>query len=203
MPTVGGFHGKFWLARSGGGGEPAGGYQTGSYASWQNTTHRAVSLSMAIWWPPLDVLRPWMQRLRWLWAVIRRLAVMRLTAEQLAVLEHAVALMQSPEWADAQQAVQACATTPKFHQVTQWVEYGRAIKADGGQAQNVYRHVKVVQALKAAHPGLSNPEAHLLAELAYHGFARIDRRQVQIVKHKKRIIAHAAQHVQHERLITR
>lgn len=151
----------------------------------------------------MDVLRPWVQWLRWLWAVIRQLGVMRLTVEQLAVLERAVTLMQGPEWADAQQAVQVCATTPKFHQVSQWLEYGRAIKADGGQAQNVYRHVKVVQALKAAHPSLTNPEAHLLAELAYHGFARIDRRTVQIVTHTKHLTAHVVQHVQHKRLVTR
>lgn len=142
-------------------------------------------------------VQAWWERLVWLWVTVRRLRLLSLTSEQLAVVERAVRLMQGSHWAEAQRAVQACASSPKFHKPEQWVEYSRAVKANPGQAQNVFRHLKVVQGLRATHSNLTNPEAHFLAELAYQGFARIDRRDVQIVQHQKRLIPHAAQHVTH------
>ena len=140
-------------------------------------------------------------RARWFWRVTRRLRLNSLTIEQLAVLDQAIALMQGSPWDTAQALVRECATSPGFHRPGAWVEYSRAVKASAGQAQNVFRHVKVVHALTAAHPELTNPEAHLLAELGYHAFARIDRRERQIVDHPKQFIEHAKTHVTHERLV--
>jgi hypothetical protein len=51
----------------------------------------------------------------------------------------------------------------------------RALKSSRGEAENVFRHVKAVMDLREglAPQGvtLSNPEAHLLVELAYQGFS--------------------------------
>ena len=88
-------------------------------------------------------------------------------------------------------SVRVCATTPKFHHSDQWVAYGRAIRANAGQAQNVFRHLKVVQTLQMAHPELSNPDAHLMAELAYQGMAVQGRRERRVIDHPKQFIEHA------------
>ena len=140
-------------------------------------------------------------RAKWYWRVTRRLRLKDLTIEQFAVLDQAIALMQGPPWDTAQELVRQCATSQGFHRPGAWVEYSRAVKASAGQAQNIFRHVKVVHELKAAHSELTNPEAHLLAELGYHAFARIDRRERQIVDHPSQQIEHAKTLVTHERLV--
>lgn len=159
-----------------------------------------MSLSMVGFWVPMDAIRPWLDHLRWYWRLATRLwqwrapqnrqrlevwidRLERLDVEEGAVLERVIQAMACPQWADAQARVRVCATTPKFHQPEQWLAYSRAIKANGGQAQNVFRHLKVVQELQAAHPGLSNPDAHLLAELAYQGFAAMGRPDRTVVTH--------------------
>jgi hypothetical protein len=173
------------------------------YSEWQSTIQRSVTLTMAIWGVPFDVLGPVWAQLRWYWTLARRLWHWRAPANQdrlemwiarleelepaqIAALERAVTVMTGPHWAEARRAVQVCATTPKFHQPEQWVEYGRALKGNPGQAQNVFRHVKVVQALRGLQDGaaaLSNPDAHLLAELAYQGFAALGRSGRKVVAH--------------------
>ena len=120
----------------------------------------------------------------------------RLDIEQCAVVERVIQTIECPQWTDARARVRVCATTPKFHQPEQWVAYSRAVKADSGQAQNVFRHVKVVHELKAAHPCLSNPDAHLLTELAYHGMAQTGR-SVRIIDHPRQLIEHAKVLVKH------
>ena len=218
MPTVGSFHTKFWKARANI--PPPPGTATGwMYPGVQSV----VTMHMALWGPPLDVLSAIWARLLWwlrlgrrLWALsplqrdgllaaLERLEAGRpvavkapvardvvpewgrrleqLTADQRAVLERVASTVESPAWDDALARVAACSTTPKFHQPEQWVEYGRAIKKDRGQAQNVYRHVRVVHELKAAYPDLTNPEAHLLTELAYHARALRGRQGRRVIEH--------------------
>lgn len=122
-------------------------------------------------------LQAWWDRVvrQWQWGA-RMLA---LDHEQQAVIERVIATMQGPWWDPAKQKVRICATTPKFHQAAQWVDYGRALKANAGQAQNVFRHIKVVHELHAdaaqSQQALTNPEAHLVTELAYQGMASIGR----------------------------
>lgn len=109
-----------------------------------------------------------------------------LTEDRQVVVARVLDALESEKWAEAQAAVQTCATTPKFHQPEQWVEYGRAIKANKGQAQNVFRHLKVVQAIRGLDDGpapISNPEAHLLAELAYQAFSAVGRKNRKRVTH--------------------
>lgn len=115
--------------------------------------------------------------------------------EQRAVVDRAVAVVRGPLWGPAKAAVRDCATTPKFHQPEQWVEWSRAIKQNKGQAQNVFRHLKAVQAVRGladADLPVSNPDAHLVVELAYQGFAA-----VQDTRKPARIIQHPVLHVTH------
>lgn len=191
MPVIGEFHDKYWRARAGAPAPPTYTGDASQYPAWQTSVTMHCSLVGGL----IEAVTVLWARLQWLWRVARRLRLNSLTSEQLAVLDQAIALMQGPPWATAQGLVQQVATSPGFHRPEQWVEYSRAIKANPGQAQNVFRHVKVVHALTASHPELTNPEVHLLAEMGYHAFARIDRRERQIVTHPSRIVEHVKVHV--------
>mgnify|MGYP001617550811 CR=1 FL=1 len=192
MPLVGEFHGKFWRAR------PTAPPPSGVSGEWMYPrVQAALILSSAIWWLPWTVLTPlWVllcwygsvlrQLWRWqCWARAHRLALApahfgTLDAEQLLILSRVLSALHSPAWTNTQQLVRATATTLNFNEPAAWVDYNRAIKANAGQAQNVFRHLKVVHALRAT-TSLSNPEAHLLAELAYQGFAAIGRPDREVV----------------------
>jgi len=204
VPVVGEFHGKFWRARANPVAEPAPAVQKWQYPLWQSS-RSTVTFGMAIWGVPFDAIGSWGQRL---WRLLRLLPclwrwtrekdtletwvarITQLTEEEYTVLDRVVSAMKHPAWPQARAAVQDCATTPSFHQQEQWLHFGQAIKANKGQAQNIYRHVKVVHALRGLQdaPGpLTNPEAHLLAELAYQGYAGFDRRAKEIVT---RVVLH-------------
>lgn len=167
MPTIGSFHRIYWRARAGGGGGGGGGQRDPSmYPAWQ-----ASVLSVSFFGVPWEYAKHLWELVCWYWRLWKLLRLSSMNAEQLAVLVRVSQALHRPEWATTRQLVRACATSSAFHRPEQWVEYSRALKANAGQAQNVFRHVKVVMSLKAAHPELTNPEAHLLAELGYQGFA--------------------------------
>lgn len=173
MPVVGEFHGKFWRARA----NPI--QAPGPATAWQYPRVQAAIILGSLF----GVLHVVYERAVWCWTFLR--LIWSFDADQRAVLERVIGAVTHPKWEQAKAAVASCATSPKFHQPEQWVEYGRALKANVGQAQNVFRHVKVVHALRGLQDGaapISNPEAHLLAELAYQAFASIDRRR-KVVTH--------------------
>ena len=154
------------------------------------------------------------ERLRWYWLLFTKVCHYRMLspgerlalwiawletydAERYAVLERVMTAFERPEWEAARQAVRDCATTPKFHQPEQWIEYGRVLKANRGQTLNVFRHLRAVHMLRPITDDpapISNPDAHLMVELAYHGFRFQGREGRRIVKHKKRIIPHLVLH---------
>jgi hypothetical protein len=174
MPVIGEFHGKFWRSRA----NPV--VAAGTSVTWMYPQVQSVVTSMG---SLFGALQPLYERAVWCWTFLR--LIWSFDAEQRAVLERVVQAVTHPKWDQAKAAVASCATSPKFHQPEQWVEYGRALKANVGQAQNVFRHVKVVHALRGLQDGaatISNPDAHLLAELAYQAFARVDRRR-KVVTH--------------------
>ena len=197
MPTIGPFHRFYWKARANPVAPPI--LSRGGYPPWQ----ASVTTAMAIWGVPLEALGPIWRQVRWLLSLASRLWHWRapvnqdrletwiarledFTPDQLAVLERVVTMLTGPQWDAARAAVQACATTPKFHQPEQWVIYSRAVKANPGQAQNVFRHLKAVSALRDLGDGpaaISNPDAHLLIELAYQAFAAMGRPDRQRVTH--------------------
>ena len=199
MPVIGSFHNRYWKARANGVIPP------GPAVSWIYPQVQSVvssGLAVVVFGPPLHLLRQWgrqawawmvraRHRLRWAWRVAcavwrwrvwaERIEARDWTArldtldlEQRAVLERVVTVLQGPAWASAQREVRACATSPKFHQPEQWVDYSRTVKKNAGHAQNIWRHMKVVYAIQADQP-VSNPDAHLAAELAYQGFATMGR----------------------------
>jgi hypothetical protein len=192
MPVAGEFHDKFWRAKANAPPVVAAA-AIGGYPLWQ-----ASVLTVAIFGPPLDRLRHWAdqsrrwlqrtgRRIQWSWWIARRVWTWRVWAEQiaptpwstrldaldleqLAVLERVIRVMQSHDWSVARQRVRICASTLGFHDPQAWIQYSRLIKTNPGQAQNVFRHLKVVYELTQADPTLTNPDAHLLAELGYQGF---------------------------------
>lgn len=113
----------------------------------------------------------WWARLRTLWRLTRRLEPM--TAQQRAVVWRVVDVVESPAFPVAVQAVQRTATTLGFNRNDAWSHLKSALKVDPGHAENTFRHLQTVQTLRLNYTGssLSNPEAHLLVELAYHGYA--------------------------------
>ena len=169
MPTVAVFHRNYWKSRAGAAPPPASASPAWMYPGVQSVT--GASPMMFAFGVPLG----------WLWAVLQWIWTWRVPAryliqhgfdeEQRAVIDQVVRELLSPQWHEARERVRACATTPKFHRPDQWADYSRAVRADAGHAQNVWRHMKVVLELRDTYPGLSNPDAHLLAELAYQGFA--------------------------------
>lgn len=186
MPTVGVFHTNYWATSVD---LPPPVLSKGGYPPWQ----AAVTASGVVFGPPLDILRPYWQRLRWIVRLVRRLwayhdpayqqriqtwldRLAALDQEQIDVLEVVSETVQHPQWQAARGLVRECATTLGFNDPHAWVPYSRAVKRDPGQAQNIFRHVKVVHGLKdhahAEGETLTNPTAHLLAELAYVGFAK-------------------------------
>ena len=196
MPVVGEFHRKFWKAKAGAA-PPATPAARHQYPLWQgHVVSMAVfgpplGLLVGLWCRLRFVLLLpwWLLKLVWKHLRCRRehapehlaypalpLAdswlthVPSLDRGQWAVMEQVMAALRSPTWPAAQRAVRACAQTPDGHKPEAWVEYSRTLKGDAGQTQNVYRHLKVALALKQVAP-LTNPQAHLLAELAYHEFA--------------------------------
>lgn len=195
MPTVGSFHRIFWGTQRNPV-NPASRSSAWMYPGVQSV----VTMGMAIWGVPLAVVRPIWDQLRWSGRLVKHLWWVRapdaqgrveqwiarleaFTPQELTVLERVVATLTGPYWADAQARVAACATTPKFHQPDQWVQYSRAIKRDIGQAQNVFRHVRVVHELRDAHAELPNPDAHLVTELAYQARALEGRPNRRVIAH--------------------
>ena len=191
MPTIAAFHAKFWRARANSPPPP------GTATSWMYPgVQSVVTLHTVFAWVPLAWIRPLWARLttevRWLWrlhqatAGERQMIAMSLACdvEQRAVVVRVLHVLQGETWPRAQAEVRTCATSPKFHQPEHWVSYSRIVKSNPGQAQNVWRHMRVVQAIQATDPTLTNPEAHLAAELAYQGLAAQGRPERRLIPHQ-------------------
>jgi hypothetical protein len=115
--------------------------------------------------PKPSTFRAWWQRSQRIQALDRR--------EQ-AVLERTLAILESPAYQSAKQAVYQTATTLKFTRPEAWIPYSRALKADPGRAENVFRHVRAMDLTdaltRARGSTLSHPELNLSVELAYHAY---------------------------------
>ena len=165
----------------------------GGYPAWQS----AATVAMVAFAPPWSLLRPWWERLKWSWRLWRRIRrvpatdqvlietwIARLQAadmEQRAVLERVIWSMRPEVWSEARRCVRETAVTLGFNRPEAWIPYGRALKADPGQAENTFRHLRSVHELRATLRGtgagthLSNPDANLTIELAYQGLSAMGR----------------------------
>lgn len=119
---------------------------------------------------PLGALaESWWARLKWLWRFATRLH--RMAPADRAVVERVVGMVERQEWAVAQSAVKATATTLGFNRPDAWLPLHRALKADKRENENRFRHLEACRLLRAgAGSTLSNPECHLIVELAYHRY---------------------------------
>ena len=192
MPVIGEFHGFFWKSKAGA--PPVVAQRSPwMYPQWQSVVN---TMSMAIWWVPIEwtPLKRWLVRCWSLIATLWRVQPWTQTGEQLAVMNRVIGLVGDPAFLSARAQVRACAQLASFQQPAEWLEFGRALKGDKGQAQNVFRHLWAVRELQKVAP-VPNHDAHLLIELAYHGFQVTGRDHAQHVKHKKQHVEQVKQWV--------
>ena len=135
------------------------------YPLWQGSVvvgsgFGAVGEWAAIWW----------DRLRLLARVGRRM--WGLSPMQRAVVFRTVDLVESPVFPVAVQAVQRTATHLGFNRPEAWGDLKAELKRDPGNAENTFRHLQTVNTLRLNYTGstMTNPIAHLVVELAYHGY---------------------------------
>lgn len=135
------------------------------YPMWQSGVIMGSGFgALAGWWSL------WVERLRILLTVARRLWF--LSPMQRAVVWRTVDLVESPVFPVAVQAVQRTATHLGFNRPEAWANLKAELKTDPGNAENTFRHLQTVNTLRLNYVGstMTNPMAHLLVELAYHGY---------------------------------
>lgn len=186
MPTIGPFHRFYWKARANPI-VPPGVSNNWSYPAWQsviNTMHTSIvglPLTGAVWRAVTSIMAKKQPD-----PLAVRLACLDL--EQRLVLERVLTALESPEWPKAQAAVREAAAVPKGHQPSAWLECSRSIKENVGQAVSLWRHLKAVSAIKPltdAPSPLSDADARLVVELAYHAFTAAGRPNRKILEHRK------------------
>jgi hypothetical protein len=88
------------------------------------------------------------------------------------VLLQAALLVAHPAYPAALAAVERTRTTLGFSRPEAWQALSRQMKQSPGDAENVFRHLQACQwTRETAGSTLSNPDCHLLVELAYHQVA--------------------------------
>lgn len=147
----------------------------GGYPLWQSAVIGMAGGVLQVWY---ERLIAWGRR----WRASRQVAkrYRRATPEHRRILDRVLRALESPAYPVAREAVHTTAKTLGFASHEAWLPYSRMIKADPGRAENVYRHLRACEltreALRSstcANPAstLTNPETHLVVELAYTGFA--------------------------------
>lgn len=113
----------------------------------------------------------WRERVKVIWAIAKRMWF--LSPVECAVVWRTLDLVSSPAFPIAVRAVKQTATKIGFNRSEAWGDLKGELKRDPGNAENTYRHLHTVNTLRLNYVGstLSNPQAHLLVELAYHGYA--------------------------------
>jgi len=169
VPTVGSFHSFYWndatpstvvIVPTGRG--------VGGYPAWQASVITPSLFGVVGAWIDHQV-----QRLRWALRLVRRIE--RLDAEQRDVLSRVLTTLESPAWPVARVSVRQTATTLGFNRPEAWIHLSRELKASPGRAENTYRHLQTCTTLRnrlrEQGSTVTNPQMHLVAELAYQGFA--------------------------------
>lgn len=189
MPTIGLFSQQYWNGnRHTNVVIPPLGVTGGGYPLWQS------AVSMAIWGPPLDLLRVYWARLRWAWLVLRLLwaapdddrdwlvswvrSLPSYTARERYVFDELRGLMASDTWPKAQLAVAQTATTLGFNEPKFWKGLSTMVHATPGKAAQHFRHLEALKNLQALGVSLSSHQMNLVIEAAYHDFTQIPKRTV-------------------------
>lgn len=89
-----------------------------------------------------------------------------------AALGRAVQTYRHPAWPLATAAVRQTATTLGFNRPEAWIPLNRMLKHDTRSRENLFRHLEACRIVRAnlVTSTLSNPDLHLLVELAYHRY---------------------------------
>jgi hypothetical protein len=113
----------------------------------------------------------WLDRLRIMWRLSKR--VLGMSPEQRAVVMLCVETVDGQPYQVARLAVRRTSTTLGFNRPESWADLKAELKRDAGNCENTFRHLHTVNTLRQNLLGstLSNPQAHLVVELAYQGFA--------------------------------
>lgn len=164
MPVIGEFHTTYWensdtnvapvrLTR-------------GGYPVWQSGVVIGTAFGgLALFW---DRASDWW---RWCWRLVSR--SYRFNPEQRAVVLKTLAALEHPAYEVARGAVRKTARTVGFNRPEAWKDLSRELKASAGGAENAFRHLEACRLVRAnlLNSTVTNPECHLITELAYQGFA--------------------------------
>jgi hypothetical protein len=173
LPTIGSFHTFYW-ENTGGEAPPGGTTNTWGYPHWQRGGVVLGSMfgGLTPWMERLEArIARWWDQSRWIGKTIYRVA--KLHGEHRDVFLRVLDALNDRDYLLAQQAVRKTATTLGFNRPGAWKDLGDALKKSPGNAENTFRHLNAVHLLKAnaIDRELTNPESHLLIELAYQAFA--------------------------------
>jgi hypothetical protein len=169
VPVVGEFHTQYWAVTDTAVAPKPGGAGRPGYPMWQSGPNIVV-LGVAFGGLAPFFERFW-DRLQWGWRTVGR--VLRLGATQRPALLRVLDALEHPAYPPARLAVRKTATTIGFNRPEAWLDLGRAMKRDAGEAQNTYRHMESCRLLRAnlLNSTVTNPQCHLIVELAYQEFA--------------------------------
>lgn len=165
MPLVGEFHTKYWENSDTATTPVVVNRFVGFYPAWQG----GVVLGSLFGGTVPFFERCW-DRLSWWWKAQPR--VMRLDPEARLVLLKTLDAIEHPAYPIARSAVRKTATTLGFNRPEAWKELSRELKGSAGHAENAFRHLEACRLVRAnlLNSTVTNPECHLIVELAYQGF---------------------------------
>lgn len=137
----------------------------GGYPRWQ-----ASVIAVGTFPGQLQVL--WERVIAWWHRLWRARPAPVATPAAPGVMAHVAALRAHPAYPIALTAVAETATTLGFNRPEAWQGLSRQMKASPGRAENTYRHLRACELVRNQTPStLTNPDCHLLVELAYHEWA--------------------------------
>jgi hypothetical protein len=96
----------------------------------------------------------------------------KLGTEDRAVVTRTMTYLAHPAYPVARLAVRKTSKTLGFNRPEAWKELSRELKSDPKHAENAFRHLEACRLVRAnlLNSTVTNPELHLITELAYHGF---------------------------------
>lgn len=140
----------------------------GGYPAWQSAVTVGSGFGVIGAWASAR----WAQ-LKWWWRLKTRID--RLSPDRRHALWRTFDALESPVFPLACQAVAETAHTRHFNRPEEWLVYSRALKADPGRAENVFRHVRAMELTSAARRQQGSTVSHqtlnLVVELAYQSYA--------------------------------
>ena len=163
-------HTFYWEVSSTAGAPPKANARFGGYPAWQS------GVVMGSGWGALfGLITDW---LICLWVVFQ--GYRKLDPESRVVVQKTLTVMTHPAYPVARLAVRKTATTLGFNRPEAWKELSRELKSDPKHAENAFRHLEACRLVRAnlLNSTVTNPELHLITELAYHGFGANPRGQL-------------------------